>query len=290
MLLSMTGFGKDEVTFEHKSFSVQLKSVNSKTADLSIKIPGPFREKENEIRSNLIKELQRGKIELYISTQAKENNQSYTINNEAFNAYYSALKKLSLDKKISDDTLFSLASKMPNVLSQESESIDENEWVALSKGIDNAIKELKAFRATEGKGLENDLKKRVSTIQALLEKIKDWEKERVDTIKSKLESQLNQVNEPDKINRDRLEQELIYYFEKLDITEEKVRLKSHCDLFNETINQTESQGRKLGFIAQEMGREINTIGSKANNSNIQKVVVEMKDELEKIKEQLFNIL
>lgn len=286
----MTGFGKSEVTFQDKSFVIQLKSVNSKSADVSIKLPGLFREKENEVRSFLSKELQRGKIDLYISTQTSEESPAFKINKSVLLSYFNDLKEISSDKGISDDVLFTLAGKMPNILAHENEEPDDEMWSALFAGIERAAQLLTEFRRTEGHTLEKDLQMRITHLLSLLEDIKPYESERIETIKSRLNTQLSQLTNTENVNRDRFEQELIYYIEKLDITEEKVRLQSHCKMFTDTMNETESQGRKLGFISQELGREINTIGSKANHPAIQKLVVEMKDELEKIKEQLFNIV
>lgn len=286
----MTGFGKSEVTFQDKSFVIQLKSVNSKSADISIKLPGLYREKENEVRSYLIRELQRGKIDLYISTQTSDDSPSFKINKSVLLSYFNDLKEISSGKEISDDVLFSLAGKMPNIMAHENEEPNEEMWSALFSGIERSAQLLTEFRRTEGNTLEKDLQMRITHLLSLLEDIKPYESERIETIKSRLNTQLSQLTNTENINRDRFEQELIYYIEKLDITEEKVRLQSHCKMFTDTINEKESQGRKLGFISQELGREINTIGSKANHPAIQKLVVEMKDELEKIKEQLFNIV
>jgi uncharacterized protein (TIGR00255 family) len=290
MLQSMTGFGKSEVSFGKKSFTILLKSVNSKNADLNIKLPGIYREKEHDIRSLLQREVQRGKVDLFITSESLMNDQVNTINRSIFQAYFNDLKKLAEDTSVSEDVLFTISSRMPNVLSQEKEELDENEWKAIEKGISEAIQSFIDFRNKEGAVLEKDLSARVYKILSLLEDIIPFEKERIETIKSKLESQLEKMVSAEQINRDRFEQELIYYFEKLDITEEKVRLTAHCNLFIETMHENESQGRKLGFISQEIGREINTIGSKANHAGMQQIIVEMKDELEKIKEQLFNIL
>jgi uncharacterized protein (TIGR00255 family) len=289
MVQSMTGFGKAEVICEKKSYSIIVKSVNSKNADLNIKLPSLYRDKENEVRTKLLALLQRGKVDLYISSERSPGEQTVKINRGIFNAYVDDLKELSSESDISDDTIFKIASRLPNVLSQEAEEVDDNDWVKLAGGIDEAIEQLIQFRKKEGSVLEKDLSQRARNILGRLTDIEPFEQERIDTIKQRLESQLEQVD-AEKINRDRFEQELIFYFEKFDITEEKVRLTAHCNLFHETMNEKESQGRKLGFISQEMGREINTIGSKANHSKIQQLVVEMKDELEKIKEQLFNIL
>ena len=244
------------------------------------------------MRSFLVSSLQRGKIDLYISTDSgsEDLSEGMSINEALLKTYLAKLMKVSEGLNISDDNLFTLASRMPNVFTQEKQEIDEKEWSELMSGIETATKQLVDFRKQEGGVLEKDLSKRITSILSLAEDIKSFEQERIDSIKERLDKQLEQSLSSENINRDRFEQELIYYFEKYDITEEKVRLNAHCQLFLETMSDNESRGKKLGFIAQEMGREINTIGSKANHAAIQKLVVEMKDELEKIKEQLFNIL
>lgn len=285
----MTGFGKSEVVCEKKSYSITIKSVNSKTADFNVKLPIQFREKEHEVRAMLLGSVQRGKVDLFISSDRSPENLLTKINRAVFNTYFNDLKELSEGSDVSEDVLFSIAGRMPNILSQEAEEIDDAEWNKLASGIKEAIEQLVQFRKKEGSVLEKDLLQRANGIIVRLEGIQPFEKERIDTLKTRLNTQLDQLD-AEKVNRDRFEQELIYYFEKFDITEEKVRLIAHCDLFKETLNEKDSQGRKLGFISQEMGREINTIGSKANHIKIQQLVVEMKDELEKIKEQLFNIL
>jgi len=289
MVQSMTGFGKAEVVCNKKSYSITIKSVNSKNADFNIKLPGQYRDKEHEVRAKLLSLVQRGKVDLYISTDRSSTDLASKINRDIFNTYFEDLKELSKESNIAEEVLFTIASRLPNILSQEVEEVDENDWKILSSGIDEAIDQLVQFRKKEGSVLEKDLSSRVKGIVKRLDGIRPFEKERIDTLKGRLNAQLDQID-AEKVNRDRFEQELIYYFEKFDITEEKVRLVAHCDLFSETLNEKNSQGRKLGFISQEMGREINTIGSKANHVKIQQLVVEMKDELEKIKEQLFNIL
>lgn len=290
MIQSMTGFGKADVSIRDKSYRVSLKSVNSKNVDFNIKLPSAFKDKEGEVRLALGKELQRGKIDLFISVDSSESEAGLQIDEAMLKTYLARYMELSKGLNISDDTLFTLASKMPNVLVQKSDEDDEGDWTKLMQAILSAANQLIEFRMQEGAKLEHDLSARLENIQALLLQIEPHEKERIVVIRERLEKQLEEVGDVQNINRDRFEQELIYYLEKLDITEEKVRLKSHCSLFKETLEGAESQGRKLGFISQEMGREINTIGSKANNAEIQKIVVDMKDELEKIKEQLFNIL
>lgn len=290
MLQSMTGFGQAEKNHDAGSISITVKSVNSKNADINVKLPAVYREREVELRSKLADELQRGKIELQVFITANQGEKAYTINREVLEAYIRQLKEIAGDRKITDDNLLALASRMPNVMNQEEDESNEEEWNLISEGIGEAIEKMKAFRKQEGANLQADLEKRVVRILSLLEDIRPYESERIENVRQRLNAQMEKSEMAEKADRDRFEQELIYYFEKLDITEEKVRLKAHCDLFNEVMGQNESQGRKLNFVAQEMGREINTIGSKANHQDIQKIVVEMKDELEKIKEQLFNIL
>lgn len=290
MIYSMTGFGKAEVNYGNKSYVITIKSVNSKVADLTIKLPYAHRERENDVRSTLMNGLQRGKIDLFVNADSGSTDQNISVNQRVFKAYLKDLKKSAKGQKVSDDTLFSLAVKMPNVLSQEKAEADESEWTEIEKAILIAMNQVSEFRKKEGNTLEKELNQRLENILNFLENIKQWETERLESVKKKIQDKLVQTVGADGFNRDRLEQELIFYIEKLDITEEKVRLLAHCNLFTDTIRENTSQGRKLGFITQEMGREINTIGSKANHARIQQTVVEMKDELEKIKEQLFNIL
>ena len=286
----MTGYGKAEAELEGKNMSISVKSVNSKTLDLNLRMPFQFREKENEIRKLLQKNLVRGKVDFGIMLEVGNNQNAHKINKAVFAEYLEQLKGATQNLEVSDDAMLSSISRLPNLLSQEKEEFDSHTWIVCLEAIESAINELVDFRKKEGATLEEDLKSRIDIIFKLREQIELLEGERMEIVKNRLHKQVEESGQKDKLNQDRFEQELIYFLEKLDITEEQVRLKSHADLFIETLNNESFQGRKLGFISQEIGREINTIGSKANHAGIQKLVVGMKDELEKIKEQLFNIL
>ncbi len=289
----MTGYGKALVEITGRRLTIEIKTLNSKQLDLNLKIPGYFREKELEVRALLTQKLDRGKIDLYINTEAASDVLSYSINHTLAKKYHKELKSLSKKLHESPDELLSLVIKMPDVMQTNRDEMTDDDWVVIAAGIASAIEEVDHFRASEGKVLEDDMLSRVQIILSLLETIEPFEKNRITGLREKMTHDFQKYSgdfngsAPD-LNR--FEQELIYYLEKLDITEEKVRLLKHCQYFLETLNETGSQGKKLGFVTQEMGREINTIGSKASDADIQKIVVQMKDELEKIKEQLGNIL
>ncbi len=289
----MTGYGKAVVETTGRRLTIEIKTLNSKQLDLNLKIPGYFREKELEVRAMLTQKMDRGKIDLYISTEASADVLSYSIDHTLAKRYHKELKKLSKELHESPDDLLSLVIKMPDVMQTSRDEMTDSDWTAVSGGISQSIKQVDTFRESEGKILEEDMLNRVQGILALMETIEPFEKNRIHDLREKMSRDFQKYSgdfngsAPD---QNRFEQELIYYLEKLDITEEKVRLLKHCQYFLETLNDTGSQGKKLGFVTQEMGREINTIGSKASDANIQKIVVQMKDELEKIKEQLGNIL
>ncbi|OFX36954.1 MAG: hypothetical protein A2X08_16845 [Bacteroidetes bacterium GWA2_32_17] len=290
MLKSMTGYGKTVTEFNGKKITVEIKSLNSKQADVYIKTPLIYREKETEIRNETIKKLERGKIEFSIYIENNGNNKNITINKELFAEYYEQLKKIK-------DELFpnqnpdwtSIITQLPETLSQKNEELDEQEWKTIHNAIINTIDLLDNYRTIEGNTLENEIISHVTKIEELHLQVTNYEKERIETIKNRISQNLNDVIGNEGFDKNRFEQELIYYLEKIDITEERVRLTNNCKYFKETCSEN-NPGRKLGFIAQEIGREINTLGSKANHSEIQKIVVQMKDELEKVKEQLLNIL
>ncbi|PIP53989.1 MAG: YicC family protein [Bacteroidetes bacterium CG23_combo_of_CG06-09_8_20_14_all_32_9] len=290
MLKSMTGFGKTVNENEGKKISVEIKSLNSKQADVYIKLPFVYREKETEIRNEIIKQLERGKIELSVSQELKQTEKLVSINKEVFSSYYNQLKSLQ-EELFPDQTTdwISVIMQLPNIVSQNTGELDENEWKILKQTINNAIAQLNDFRKTEGKVLEDDILQRITNIESLQLQIDAFEPLRRETVRSRLKQNLTGLFDKDGFDKNRFEQELIYYLEKMDFTEEKVRLINHCKYFKETCNE-KNPGRKLSFITQEIGREINTLGSKANHSEIQKIVVQMKDELEKVKEQLLNIL
>jgi len=295
MIISMTGYGKATAELPGKKLSIEIKSLNSKGLDLSVKLPGAFREKEMEIRNLLSQRLDRGKVELYVSAEKSADTPAFSVNKSLFIQYYRELKSLLSELKEEDRTeLLPVILKIPYVLQTEKAEFEETDWAILEEGIESALLSVEEFRTAEGRILETDLRSRVQLILDLLISIEPFENNRLNEIRERIRTGFKNITKSDmlqtKPDENRFEQELIYYLERLDITEEKVRLKKHCDYFTETLNEQTSQGKKLGFVCQEMGREINTIGSKANDAGIQKIVVQMKDELEKIKEQLLNIL
>jgi uncharacterized protein (TIGR00255 family) len=287
----MTGFGKAVCEFHNRKVVVEIKSLNSKQLDVNARISNGFREKEIEIRNLLSTRLQRGKVDFSMTVENIGDISNYTINKDLARKYYRELKELATEFDENDSTDYlHVVMKMPDVLVAENEELSDQEWGQLFETIENAIHDVEEFRDTEGKSLEKELLYRNAKILKLLDEIVPFEKQRLASLKAKITRDLYDIVSKEDIDKNRFEQEVIYYQDKLDITEEKVRLKKHCEYFVETLSEPESQGKKLSFITQEMGREINTLGSKAGEANIQKMVVQMKDELEKIKEQLFNIL
>ena len=290
MTHSMTGFGKSEVTIGHLHVNIEIRSLNSKFLDLTLKIPTVFKEIDSSLRSIIKNELNRGKIELAIHYEKINSNSKITINKEQLKNYYNQLKEISAElNNQNNEDFMGYALKLPEVIQHQKETVDKQSNEILINAVKQACKVLKSFREKEGKSLQKELLNYVNSIQDNLAKINPFEKERLPKVKQKLLRSVEELNLKSQIDEKRLEQELIYYAEKLDLTEEKVRLKEHCIHFMETLKEINS-GKKLGFITQEMGREINTLGSKAHHLSIQKIVVEMKDELEKIKEQVLNIL
>lgn len=290
MTHSMTGFGKSEVTIGHLHVNIEIRSLNSKFLDLTLKIPTVFKEIDSSLRSIIKNELNRGKIELAIRYEKINSNSKITINKEQLKNYYNQLKEISAElNNQNNEDFMGYALKLPEVIQHQKETVDKQSNEILINAVKQACKDLKSFREKEGKSLQKELLNYVNSIQDNLAKINPFEKERLPKVKQKLLRSIEELNLKSQIDEKRLEQELIYYAEKLDLTEEKVRLKEHCIHFMETLKEINS-GKKLGFITQEMGREINTLGSKAHHLSIQKIVVEMKDELEKIKEQVLNIL
>ncbi len=290
MTHSMTGFGKSEVTIGHLHVNIEIRSLNSKFLDLTLKIPTVFKEIDSLLRSIIKNELNRGKIELAIHYEKINSNSKITINKEQLKNYYNQLKEISAElNNQNNEDFMGYALKLPEVIQHQKETVDKQSNEILINAVKQACKDLKSFREKEGESLQKELLNYVNSIQDNLAKINPFEKERLPKVKQKLLRSVEELNLKSQIDEKRLEQELIYYAEKLDLTEEKVRLKEHCIHFMETLKEINS-GKKLGFITQEMGREINTLGSKAHHLSIQKIVVEMKDELEKIKEQVLNIL
>lgn len=288
----MTGFGKATAEINNKKISVEIKSLNSKQADVSVRLPSYYKEKELVLRSLINQELERGKIEFNLYAELMGEQGNLTINKDLFKKYYNELTDVLRDLKEdnSKTDLVAIVSKMPDVFKSEKNELDENEWNEIEKIVKEAIVALDNFRKDEGQSLQKELTLRINNILELLNQVDPFEKTRISTIKDRIINNLNETVGEQNVNNDRLEQELIFYLEKLDITEEKTRLFTHCNYFLETMNSKISEGKKLGFISQEIGREINTLGSKANQADIQKIVVKMKDELEKIKEQSLNIL
>lgn len=287
----MTGFGKATGEINNKKITVEIKSLNSKQADISVRMPSFYKEKELPLRSLINKNLQRGKIEFNLYAELLGGKSSLSLNKDLFKKYYTEFNNAAneLDPNHTSD-IISLISKMPDLMKSEKTELDKEEWTAVFTIVENAFAEINAFRLTEGDSLKEELTLRVNNISELLENVAQYEEERITTVRNKILNNLKEVIDESSINQDRFEQELIYYIEKYDVTEEKTRLAQHCKYFKETMDSEISEGKKLGFICQEMGREINTLGSKANHIELQRIVVQMKDELEKIKEQILNIL
>ena len=290
MIRSMTGFGNAEQTYKEKKITVEIKTLNSKQLDLQVKLPNELRSAELEFRNRIGAKLQRGKIDVMITLTDTDLAQTYHIDQAIVEAYQDQIKQISKNLHIApSNDMAALLFRMPGIFTVPVESYDEDFVAKVDETIDQALAIVDGFRIQEGQTLKKDLLHRVELILNLLEQVEPYEKSRHDVIKQRIVKNLSELTTAGQYDENRFEQELIYYLEKLDITEEKVRLRQHCNYFNESCDDDQA-GKKLGFIAQEMGREINTLGSKANEVNIQKLVVQMKDELEKIKEQVCNIL
>ncbi|MFM2157053.1 MAG: hypothetical protein RL516_1802 [Bacteroidota bacterium] len=286
----MTGYGSAKGTVGTQAVTVEIRSLNSKFLELNVRLPLQFRDKELEIRADVGKLLERGKADLNVSIDNNELAKRSTVNKEIFLAYYEDLKSLATETGMSDDNMLDAILKLPAVLNSEKSEMDEAQWKQLKGLIQSAVEQFNLFRSNEGNVLEQDVTQRLNAIENSIPQLENYEQARIESIRTRLHKSVNELKDQLNIDTNRFEQELIYYIEKLDISEEKVRLKSHCDYFIQTMNSKEANGKKLGFITQEIGREINTIGSKANDANMQRIVVEMKDELEKLKEQLANVL
>ena len=297
----MTGYGKAELNLQNANFTIEVRSLNSKQIDANVKMSSIYRDKEIGLRKLLSEKLQRGKIELSVWRESSESNAKYTLNTGLIKEYHQQILQLKKDLGLkwnmwtltpfqakSTDIIPTLL-KMPDALIKGEEKSNENEWEEIQKAINTAIGNLLKFRLDEGKILEEDISSRINKLSSLLTEIAPFAKERMVKVKQSLNEKLSEIDTKN-IDENRFEQELIYYLEKQDITEEQVRLDAHLSYFTETMNSASPNGKKLGFIAQEIGREINTIGSKSLDAEMQKIVVQMKDELEKIKEQLLNIL
>ena len=292
MIKSMTGYGKAECTIGADKYLVEIRSVNGKSADISIKTQFIPRDKEMAVRQMLAERLGRGNIDLFITLRkGVDASLSKSLDGEAFRSWTSQIREAASGAglaQISDEALLQTALRMPDVVSQQDKEMGDEEWELLYAAVKEAVDGLDRFRTTEGESLRRDVMGQVDKIESYVSEVEKYEKERIDTVRERIRSRIAEIGY--QVDNDRLEQEMIFYIEKLDINEEKVRLRQHCRYFRETADAEAMPGKKLGFIAQEMGREINTMGSKANHSEIQKWVVRMKDELEKIKEQSLNIL
>ncbi|HMR46582.1 MAG TPA: YicC family protein [Bacteroidia bacterium] len=290
MIRSMTGYGKATGDYKSKTISVEIKSLNSKFFDLNLRLPHPYKDKEMDLRSLLLKEAERGKMDVMITMESDLSQQENLLNREIIKSLLTDLKAVKKEFSLPDDNLLQIVMQMPQVINTDSDEADDNEWKYISSLISQAIEKFNLFRQREGQNLQQDISQRMNLILQLLEQITPFEEGRINTVRSKLINSLKALGGNIETDKNRFEQELIYYLEKLDITEEKVRLAEHCRYFLSMLNDENNNGKKLGFLMQEIGREINTIGSKANDADIQRKVVEMKDEAEKIKEQLSNIL
>jgi uncharacterized protein (TIGR00255 family) len=290
MLKSMTGFGKALGNRGDVSYNVELRSLNSKQTDIYVRIPNHFKSKELDIRTLLTKALSRGKIEMSLNIHGSTSESTQTINADLAKHYHQELKNLAGALGESTDQLLPIVLKMPEVLTNKAPELDTEEWIFILALIEEAVEKHSEFREVEGKSLEDDFKVRIDAITRLLTEIELYEDVRVESVRERLNKGIEALSQTENLDKNRHEQEIIYYIEKLDINEEKVRLNAHLKYFVETMNAGGTAGKKLGFITQEMGREINTLGSKAYHQDIQKLVVQMKDELEKIKEQVLNVL
>lgn len=290
MILSMTGFGKAVVEMNDKKITAEIKSLNSKQLDLTIRIPQQYRECELPLRSLVAAELERGKVDLAITVESNAGTSQSIINKSLASEYKKQIEELAQEIGIPEpEDWYSVLLRMPDIMKTEMPDMDDAEKEALNDAVSNAIKELVAFRTQEGNRLEQFFKEKIENIQQLLNEVPKYEKERIEKIRGRIVDALEKLKNED-YDKNRLEQEMIFYIEKLDITEEKLRLQNHLDYFLSTMETGHGQGKKLGFISQEMGREINTLGSKANHAELQRIVVRMKDQLEQIKEQVLNVM
>ncbi len=291
MIKSMTGFGKAEFEINNKKFTIEIKSLNSKQIDINTRIPAIYREKDIEIRRELSDKLERGKVDFNIYVESLGDESNSKINEPILKSYFVQLSKISTELNLSSDhSLLEAALRLPDVVKTEYQTLDEEEWSTILKKIKSAISDIDRFRVQEGDALKLDIVKNIELIQSLLQQIEPFEENRIESLRTRLSENLDKLTLNGNVDKNRFEQELIFYLEKLDINEEKVRLENHCEYFLETMEEPFPTGKKLAFISQEIGREINTIGSKANHTEIQRIVVQMKDYLERIKEQLLNVL
>lgn len=291
MILSMTGYGRAEGSFNNKKIQVEIKSLNGKTTDVRFKTPAYFKEKELFIRNIIIDHAKRGKVDFSITVDSDDGEEEYGLNMPLVKKYIENLTSLQKEYNLSNHDWISSIFRIPNVIQQHQTEMSDEEWERIKEIVTEALDNLKTFRSQEGVAMHADLSERVASIQDLLNRVKKYEDQRIIAVRERLKRNLEEFVGKENVDKNRYEQEVIFYMEKLDINEEKVRLTQHCEFFLKQLNsEEETSGRKLSFIAQEMGREINTLGSKAQHSSIQQLVVNMKDDLEKIKEQLANIL
>ncbi len=291
MIKSMTGFGKAIFEISNKKFILELKALNSKQIDITVRVPSVYREKEIELRNELVEKLVRGKVDFTLYVENHGDESTNKINDAVFKEYFFQLKKISEELDVqTDQNLVQAVMRLPDVIKTEYETLEEEEWNTIMEYLSEAIDEINHFRLAEGKALKNDIESNVNHIKNLLLQLAPFEEQRIESVKSRLNENLDKLNLNGNIDENRFEQELVFYLDKMDMNEEKVRLENHCNFFLETLKSSESNGKKLSFISQEMGREINTLGSKAYDSDIQRIVVQMKDHLERIKEQLLNVL
>lgn len=286
----MTGYGRAAGSFGDKTISVEVRALNSKMTDLKLRLPGDYKEKEIELRKIITDHAERGKIDLVIDVQNTNGAAVVSLNESLFRGYHAALLRLAADLQIPPGDLMPAILRIPNVVATPSGDVDEDEWSAVCTIVVRALDHFKTFRRQEGRALEADLRVRVANILLYLSELTPFEQERFVRMRERLRNNMEEAFGKEGLDTNRFEQEILYYLEKMDITEEKVRLEQHCKYFLEQTGKEQSAGRTLGFISQEMGREINTLGAKAYDSDIQRFVVQMKDELEKIKEQLANVL
>ena len=288
MIQSMTGYGKSVLQLPTKKVTVEIKSLNSKNLDLNVRIPSYYKEKELDVRKKLANALVRGKIDFSIFVEMTADETSTKVNHSVVKQYMQQLRNVVQTGASDDVELLKMAIRMPDALNTEREELDENEWNLINKNIDVAIKEIVQYRIDEATSLEIDFRERITNIKKYLEEVYSFDADRIENVKARLQKAIDDLKV--ETDQNRFEQELIYYLEKLDINEEKVRLANHLEYFLQTLETEDSNGKKLGFIVQEMGREINTTGSKANFAPMQKAVIQMKNELEQIKEQILNVL
>jgi uncharacterized protein (TIGR00255 family) len=292
MLKSMTGFGKSVVSTQGRTIVIELRSLNSKQLDILSRIPALFKEKENEIRTLITNELERGKIDLTITIERNDSAimQEVVFDKTLAKAYYKTFRSFAQEVEQQESDLLAQVLRIPDIIGTPKEELDEVMWTTLHEGLIDCCKKVNDFRLSEGAHLAADFEQRTRLIRTMVDKITPFEKTRIEALRERFTKLLEQYGDTVQYDACRLEQELLFYIEKIDITEEKVRLCKHCQYFLDTMNEPQSQGKKLGFIVQEFGREVNTIGAKANDFNIQQLVVCMKDEIEKMKEQLANVL